>query len=43
MQRHNLEFAPAETPDERTLFPELFTSLVQQREKLKDAIEPAGK
>jgi hypothetical protein len=43
MQRHNLQFAPAENPDERTVYPELYTALVQQREKLSGAFQPAGK
>ncbi len=43
MQRHNLQFAPAETLDERTLYPELYTLLVEQREKLSGAIPPGGK
>src|SRR5579883_199577 len=34
MQRHGLRFAVAETPDERTLYPELYTALLQQREKV---------
>jgi hypothetical protein len=43
MQRHNLLFAPAETPDERTLYPKLHASLVEQREKLQGAIEQPKK
>jgi hypothetical protein len=38
MQRHNLKFATAESPDERTLYPELYASLVQQREKVLPAL-----
>ena len=37
MQRHNLTFAPAETPDERTVYPQLYTVLVEQRKKLTGA------
>jgi hypothetical protein len=40
MQRHNLLFAPARTQDERSLYPKLHASLVEQRDKLKGAIEP---
>jgi hypothetical protein len=34
MQRHNLRFAAAKTPEERSLFPELYARLVQQRDKV---------
>jgi hypothetical protein len=40
MQRYNLRFAVAESPDERKLYPELYATLVQQRDKLVGAIEP---
>jgi hypothetical protein len=43
MQKYNLRFAIVETPDERRLYPELYTSLVQQRDKVVGAIEPAAK
>ncbi len=43
MQRHNLQFAPAENPDERTLYSELNNALVQQREKLSGAIPASDK
>jgi hypothetical protein len=33
MRRHKLTFAPAETPDERTLYPQLYTALIEQRRK----------
>ena len=33
MRRHNLTFAEADTPDERTLYPDLYQSLVMQRDK----------
>ena len=33
MRKHNLNFAPAETPDERDLYPRLYTALVEQRKK----------
>jgi hypothetical protein len=35
MQRHNLRFAAAATPEERSLYPELYASLVLQRDKLE--------
>jgi hypothetical protein len=41
MQRHNLQFAPADTPEERSLYPDLYAAMVQQREKLAGAIPPA--
>ena len=34
MMSHHLRFAAAKTPEERKLFPDLYASLVQQREKL---------
>jgi hypothetical protein len=34
MQRHNLRFAAAKSPEERSLFPELYARLVQQRDKV---------
>ncbi len=43
MQRHNLQFAPAETPDERTLYPDLFASLALQRDKVVGALRDPGK
>jgi hypothetical protein len=39
MQRHGLQFAPATTPDEKTLYPKLHASLVEQREKLGGAVD----
>ena len=41
MQRHGLLFAPAGTPDEKTLYPKIHASLVEQRDRLKGAFEPA--
>ena len=35
MMSHNLRFASASTPEERTLFPDLYASLIQQREKVE--------
>jgi hypothetical protein len=43
MQRHNLQFAPAETPDERTLYPELYAALALQREKVVGALQAPGR
>jgi hypothetical protein len=43
MQRHNLQFAPAETPDEKTLYPELHAALALQRDKVIGAIQSPGK
>jgi hypothetical protein len=43
MHKHNLQFAPADNPDERSLYPELYAALVQQRDKLAGAIPPDGK
>jgi hypothetical protein len=34
MLSHNLRFAAAKTPEERLLFPQLYASLVQQKEKV---------
>jgi hypothetical protein len=34
MQAHGLRFAKAETPEERRLFPELYASLIMQRDKV---------
>jgi hypothetical protein len=34
MQTHHLHFGSAQTPEERQLFPQLYASLVQQRNKL---------
>jgi hypothetical protein len=34
MLRHNLRFAAAKTPEEKMLLPELYTRLVQQRDKV---------
>jgi hypothetical protein len=39
MRRHNLTFAEADTPDERTLYPELYQALVVQREKSTDSTQ----
>ncbi len=33
MRKHGLSFAPAELPDERTLYPQLYAALVAQRKK----------
>ena len=33
MRKHNLTFAEAETPDERSLYPNLYQSLMMQRDK----------
>jgi hypothetical protein len=33
MRRHGLSFAPAELPDEKTLYPQLHAALVEQRKK----------
>jgi hypothetical protein len=35
MQSHNLRFAGAKSPEEKLLLPQLYASLVQQREKVK--------
>jgi hypothetical protein len=35
MQRHNLRFAAAATPEERTLYPELYAALALQRDKVE--------
>ena len=43
MKRHNLQFAPAETPDEKTLYPDLFESLALQRDKVVGALRDPGK
>ena len=43
MQRHNLEFAPAETPDERTLYPELHAALTLQRDKVAGPLQDRGR
>ncbi|MGP0066823.1 MAG: hypothetical protein ACLQGP_24940 [Isosphaeraceae bacterium] len=43
MQRHNLQFAPAETPDERTLYPELHAALSLQRDKVSAAFPAQGR
>jgi hypothetical protein len=34
MRRHKLVFARAETPDERTLYPQLYTALIEQHKKV---------
>jgi hypothetical protein len=34
MQKYNLRFAPAESPEERRLYPELYTLLEEQRSKV---------
>ncbi len=39
MRRHGLQFAPAATPDERSLYPRLHALLVEQREKFSGAID----
>ncbi len=38
MQRHGLLFAQARTPDEKSLYPRLHASLIEQREKLGGAV-----
>jgi hypothetical protein len=43
MQRHNLQFATAETPDERTLYPELHAALIIQRDKVASGLPAAGR
>jgi hypothetical protein len=37
MQNNKLGFAGAETPEERGLYPELYTAMVQQRDRVKSA------
>jgi len=39
MQRYGLQFAPAKTPDERTLYPKLHSLLVEQREKFNGVVD----
>jgi hypothetical protein len=39
MQRHGLQFAPATTPDEKTLYPKLHALLVEQREKFNGVVD----
>jgi len=34
MRKHKLTFAAAETPDERTLYPQLYTALIEQHKKV---------
>ena len=43
MQRHGLRFAVAETPEERTLYPELYAALRLQREKVTGPLQDQGK
>ena len=43
MRQHSLTFAPADSPEEKKLYPELHASLVQQREKLSGATQPPEK
>lgn len=43
MQRHGLQFAPARTPDEKTLYPKLHAALVEQRDKLNGVIDLSPK
>jgi hypothetical protein len=43
MHRHNLEFAPAENLDERTLYPELYALFRLQREKIIGPLEEPNK
>ena len=43
MHKYNLTFAPADSPEERQLYPDLHASLVQQRDKLKGAVEAPDK
>jgi hypothetical protein len=43
MQRHNLQFASAESPYERGLYPELHATLVLQREKVMAALQVPSK
>lgn len=40
MRDHSLGFAPAETPDERSLYPQVYTALDQQRSKAGIADDP---
>ncbi|CAN5714175.1 hypothetical protein BH23PLA1_BH23PLA1_17690 [soil metagenome] len=39
MQRFNLRFAPAKTPNERATYRRLYDVLVEQKEVLRDFIE----
>ncbi len=39
MQRHNLQFATADTLDERSLYPELYAILAVQRDKVVGALQ----
>jgi hypothetical protein len=41
MQRHNLRFAAAKSPEEKSLFPDLYARLIQQRDKVIPEVVPA--
>jgi hypothetical protein len=43
MQRHNLTFARAESPNERSLYPMLYTSLLEHRNKVIVEVKDPGK
>jgi hypothetical protein len=43
MQKHNLRFATASTPEERELYPELYALLAEQCDKLKSSDSEPGK
>lgn len=43
MVKYKLSFDVAQTPDERKLYPELYTSLVQQRDIVTGQAKPPGK
>lgn len=38
MQRHNLQFADAGTPDEKELYPELYAKLGEQKDRVTDGL-----
>jgi hypothetical protein len=42
MRKYGLRFGTAESPDERTLYPELFETLKMQKEKFADLEKPAA-
>ena len=43
MQKYNLRFDAAKTPEERKLYPALYAALQQQREKVTAGIQEPGK
>ncbi len=43
MLRHNLTFASADSPDERTIYPKLYTALLEHRNKLIVEVKDPGK